>query len=115
MLKRFFPHVTMIALVAVLLVETACAVQPAAGTSTSRSPSIGQSIELSGKLTLRGNEPFVYPVVQDPGGVWQLDGLSAARASALQNQQVKIRGTVVRLDPAGMQLPMVHVESLTTP
>lgn len=113
MLKRFFPHVTMIVLVAVLLVETACAVQPAAGTSIS--PSIGQSIELSGKLTLRGNEPFVYPVVQDPGGVWQLDGLSAARASALQNQQVKIRGTVVRLDPAGMQLPMVHVESLTTP
>lgn len=113
MLKRFFPHVTSIALVAALLAETACAVQPAAGTPTS--PSIGQSIELAGKLTLRGNEPFVYPVVQDPSGVWQLDGLPAARASTLQNRQVKIRGTVVRLDPAGTQLPMVHVESLTTP
>jgi hypothetical protein len=113
MLKRFFPHVTFIALIAVLLAQTACAVQPAAGTSMG--PSIGQSIELAGKLTLRGNEPFVYPVVQDKSGVWQLDGLPAARASALQNRPVNIRGTVVRLDSDGAQLPMVHVESLTTP
>ncbi|MGH8779891.1 hypothetical protein [Paraburkholderia sp.] len=103
MLKRFFP---LVVLATTLLIEAACAVQPT---------TVGQAIELAGKLVLRGNEPFVYPVVYDRRGVWQLDGVPSARASALQNQQVIVRGTVVRLDPSGIQLPMVHVESLTTP
>ena len=100
--KRLF------ALALPLVMSAACA----SGVSGVSSVSLGGPVELSGKLVLRGNDPFVYPVVYDARGVWELQGVPKAQASALQNQQVSVRGTVTRLDPGGFQLPAVQVKSL---
>jgi hypothetical protein len=72
-----------------------------------------RSIELHGKLVLRGNDPFVYAVVVNDEGVWKLHGVPLQQAAALQNRQVDIRGTVVGERSAGAELPVVQVRSLT--
>jgi hypothetical protein len=90
-------------LLAVLLVSAAAACAAGAG----------RSVELRGKLLLRGNAPFVYVVVLSGDGVWKLDGVPLTQACALQNQQVDVHGTVVRERPAGAELPAVQVRSLT--
>ncbi|MBN3767653.1 hypothetical protein [Burkholderia sp. Ac-20365] len=74
----------------------------------------GESVDLSGRLALRGNEPFIYPVVYDARGVFELEGMTREQALSLQNQQVKVHGTVTRADMHGAQLPAVRVESLKT-
>jgi hypothetical protein len=94
---------------ALVLMQTACAatIKPAMQQ--------GDSIDLSGRLALRGNEPFVYPVVYDARGVFELEGIPRERALSLQNQQVKVHGTITRVNNADtqrVQLPAVRVESL---
>jgi hypothetical protein len=75
--------------------------------------SAGDPVDLSGRLALRGNEPFIYPVVYDAHGVWELEGLSREQALSLQNQQVKVHGTITRAaDAKSVQLPAVQVQSL---
>ncbi|CAG4906358.1 hypothetical protein [Paraburkholderia saeva] len=95
----------LVALALPLMMSVACA-------SGAGAVSVGAPVELSGKLVLRGNEPFVYPVVYDARGVWELQGVPKAQASVLQNQQVSVQGTVTRLDPGGFQLPAVQVKTL---
>jgi hypothetical protein len=56
-------------------------------------------------------EPFTYPFVYDARGVFELEGLTREQALSLQNQQVKVHGTLTRADTQGVQLPAVHVES----
>lgn len=73
---------------------------------------VGAPVDLSGRLALRGNEPFIYPVVYDTRGVWELEGMSREQALSLQNQQVKVHGTITRADPKSFQLPAAHVDSL---
>jgi hypothetical protein len=95
---------------ALVLMQTACAatIKPAMQQQ-------GDSIDLSGQLALRGNEPFVYPVVYDARGVFELEGIPRERALSLQNQQVKVHGTITRVNNADtqrVQLPAVRVESL---
>jgi hypothetical protein len=74
----------------------------------------GESVDLSGRLALRGNEPFIYAVVYDARGVFELEGITRDDAIALQNQQVDVHGTITRIDTHGAQLPAVQVESLRT-
>jgi hypothetical protein len=74
----------------------------------------GDPVDLSGRLALRGNEPFVYPVVYDERGVFELEGITRGEALMLQNRQVSVHGTITRADPGGARLPAVHVELLRT-
>lgn len=96
-------------LAAMVLMQTACA--------ATMQPTMqqGDAVDLSGRLALRGNEPFIYPVVYDARGVFELEGITRERALSLQNQQVKVHGTITRVDNADtqhVQLPAVRVESL---
>jgi len=93
-----------LALAALALMHAACA-------ATLHS---GESVDLSGRLALRGNEPFIVPVVYDARGVFELQGVTREQALSLQNQQVNVHGTVTRAEMNGAQLPAVHVESLKT-
>ena len=93
-----------IALCALALMQAACATPM----------QTGEAVDLSGRLALRGNEPFIYAVVYDARGVFELEGVTRAQALSLQNQQVKVHGTVTRAQMQGPQLPAVHVDSLQT-
>jgi hypothetical protein len=98
MFKRFS------AFAALAIMQAACAASVALHA--------GESVDLSGRLALRGNEPFIYPVIYDARGVFELEGIARKQALALQNQPVKVHGTVVRADTQGPRLPAVHVETL---
>lgn len=90
-------------LISIVLMQTACAA----------TLPVGEPVDLSGRLALRGNEPFIYPVVYDARGVWELEGVSREKALSLQNQQVKVHGTITRAVKANsVQLPAVQVQSL---
>ncbi|HWT37547.1 MAG TPA: hypothetical protein VN289_14770 [Paraburkholderia sp.] len=93
-----------VALAALALVHAACA-------ATLQN---GESIDLSGRFALRGNEPFIVAVVYDARGVFQLEGITRGEALLLQNRQVRVHGTITRADTQGAQLPAVHVEWLQT-
>jgi hypothetical protein len=73
----------------------------------------GQTVDLHGKLVLRGNVPFVKVVVLSGNDVWQLEGVPLERASPLQNRQVEVHGIVIRDRPEGPELPTIQVQSLT--
>jgi hypothetical protein len=71
----------------------------------------GDTVELHGRLVLRGNEPFVYPVVfDDTGGVWALEGISRPDAAKLQNHIVRVTATVTSEDASR---PAVQVQSIS--
>ncbi|WP_236591698.1 XdhC family protein [Paraburkholderia metrosideri] len=70
-----------------------------------------RSIPLHGRLVLRGNEPFVYPVVfDDTGGVWALEGISRPDAAKLQNHIVRVTATVTSEDASR---PAAQVQSIS--
>jgi hypothetical protein len=91
-------------LAALALMQAACA--------ASMPLHAGDPVDLSGRLALRGNEPFIYPVIYDARGVVELEGMSREQALALQNQMVQIHGTVTRADNQHARLPAVHIETL---
>ncbi|ACC72958.1 hypothetical protein PPMP20_28260 [Paraburkholderia phymatum] len=72
----------------------------------------GETVDLAGRLALRGNEPFIVPVVYDARGVFELEGVTREQAISLQNQQVEVHGRITRVEMHGAQLPAVHVETL---
>ena len=74
----------------------------------------GDPVDLLGRLALRGNEPFVYAVVYDERGVFELEGVTRGEALMLQNRQVSVHGTITRAETGGARLPAVHVELLRT-
>jgi hypothetical protein len=73
----------------------------------------GDRVDLRGTLTLRGNEPFTYPVVTDGKHIWQLVGVDQATAARLQNRVVHVTGRVAETAGAD-RLPAVQVDSVTT-
>ena len=71
----------------------------------------GDPVDLHGTLTLRGNEPFTYPVVSDGKLAWQLKGVDHATALRLQGRVVHVTGRVAEGGaPSG--LPVVQVEAV---
>jgi predicted small secreted protein len=81
--------------------------------SACAAPAVGQDIELTGKLVLRGTAEFITPtVLTKEDGVWALEGLKREDASDHQNAQVRVRGKVTRGRESKAILPAVHVESL---
>jgi hypothetical protein len=70
----------------------------------------GQRLDLAGKMDMRGNAPFAYPVVATSDGVWQLEGLSAQQAAQWQNRPVRVYGTVIRVKKNGPELPALRVD-----
>jgi hypothetical protein len=95
MLKRLVP------LLLLPVLTCACASQPV----------VGQHLIVSGKLVLRGNDPFTVPVVYDATGPWELEGVAREDASRLQNTDVAAEGDVSRTGTAG-QLPALKVGTL---
>lgn len=72
----------------------------------------GSALDVRGTLTLRGNEPFAYPVVANGDAVWQLVGLDHAVALRLQNHVVHVTGHAAgAAAPSG--LPAIQVDSIT--
>jgi hypothetical protein len=83
-----------------------------AGTACAGTAHPGDRVDLRGTLTLRGNEPFTYPVVSDGKHMWQLVGVDHATAGRLQNRVVHVTGRVA--ETAGPStLPAVQVDSVT--
>jgi hypothetical protein len=72
----------------------------------------GDRVDLRGTLTLRGNEPFTYPVVTDGKNIWQLVGVDQATSARLQNRVVHVTGRVAETAGAA-RLPAVQVDSVT--
>ncbi|WP_432719655.1 hypothetical protein R0381_000206 [Jeongeupia wiesaeckerbachi] len=71
----------------------------------------GQSVVLLGKLVLKGSEPHTYPVLQMPNGIdWKLEGLTLPEASALQNRDLEVRGTVLQRSESGPKPASLWVE-----
>ncbi|MFM0013422.1 hypothetical protein PQR46_19830 [Paraburkholderia sediminicola] len=66
---------------------------------------------MSGKLVLRGNDPFTVPVVYDTTGSWELEGVAREDASRLQNTEVAAEGVVIRTGMNG-QSPALKVSTL---
>ncbi|GHD68345.1 hypothetical protein [Jeongeupia chitinilytica] len=75
---------------------------------------LGQPMTLEGKLVLKGNAPFVVPVLQTAKGNWELRGLAEQTAARLQNKQLQVSGTVSRLQQ-GPALPQLQVSSVNEP
>ncbi|WP_146039497.1 MULTISPECIES: hypothetical protein [unclassified Variovorax] len=83
--------------------------------SACAAPSVGQHIELTGKLVLRGTAEFNTPaVVTKDAGVWALEGLSPEEAARRQNTRVRVHGTVTRAREAKAVGPRLRVDSLET-
>ncbi|SIT35667.1 exported hypothetical protein [Paraburkholderia ribeironis] len=82
------------------------------GTACAGTPHVGDKVEVRGTLTIRGNEPFTYPVVSTSAKVWQLVGVERASAMKLQNRIVHVTGHVAaNAVPSG--LPAIQVDSVT--
>lgn len=82
-----------------------------AGTACAGTPHVGDPIELRGTLTLKGNEPFTYPVVADGTKLWELVGVDHATALKLQTHVVRVNGHVTTTGvPSG--LPAIQVDSI---
>lgn len=60
---------------------------------------------MSRKLILRGNEPFVTPVVYDANGPWEMKGMSRQEAVRLQNTTVALVGDVTRPNQVAHRCP----------
>ena len=76
-------------------------------------PALGERVELTGKLVLRGPSEFSAPAVMTrDSGVWLLEGPGAADARSRQNQQVRVRGTVTRLGEGTVIPPSLRVEEI---
>jgi hypothetical protein len=90
-----------------------CAFILCAGTACAGVAHPGDPVDLHGTLTLRGNEPFTYPVVSDGNAVWQLTGVDHATARRLQGRVVHVTGRVAQAAlPAG--LPVIQVDAVVT-
>ncbi|WP_233852128.1 hypothetical protein [Paraburkholderia sp. HD33-4] len=82
------------------------------GTACADTPHIGDMVEVQGTLTIRGNEPFTYPVVSSGTKIWQLVGIDRAVAMKLQNSIVHVTGHVgSNAVPSG--LPAIQVDTVT--
>ncbi|MFL9908338.1 hypothetical protein [Paraburkholderia sp. RL17-337-BIB-A] len=96
MIRRFAPYLSALVCSAAL-----------AGTIT-----VGAPVELTGRLALRGNEPFVYAVLYEPTGVWELQGIAIENARQLQGNTVDVKGIVERTGSSGVQLPALLVRKM---
>ncbi|WP_454754589.1 hypothetical protein [Cupriavidus necator] len=75
--------------------------------------SVGQHLDISGRVSLGGNAPFIYPVIQTRGGVvWVLDGVDPDSIKPLLGKQAQVAGAVSRTDKPGPVLPVIDVDSL---
>ncbi len=72
----------------------------------------GDSVEMSGTLRIRGNVPFQHPVlVTGAGESWDLEGMTAERATALSGRAVRVRGVVVAPRTPNAWAAILRVES----
>jgi hypothetical protein len=84
-----------------------------AGTACAGVAHPGDPVDLRGTLTLRGNEPFTYPVVSDGKSIWQLVGVDHATAVRLQGRVVHVTGRAADTTvPSG--LSAIKVDSIVT-
>jgi hypothetical protein len=90
-----------------------CAFVLCTGTACAGVAHSGDPVDVHGTLTLRGNEPFTYPVVSDGHAMWQLTGVDHATAVRLQGRTVHVTGRVGEAAlPSG--LPVIQVDSVVT-
>lgn len=73
------------------------------------------TMEIEGRLVLRGNEPFVHPVVVvSDSEQWALLGVRRSDVERHQNQVVRVRGLVVQAaTPSTARLPSLRVQDLS--
>lgn len=84
----------------------------ATGTACASAARLGDPVDLQGTLTLRGNEPFTYPVISTGTKIWQLVGMDHAAAAKLQTRLVHVTGHVTS-DAVPSGLPAIQVDSVT--
>lgn len=82
------------------------------GVTSACATQAGDAVKLHGRLTLRSNEPFVYPVIRDASGDWKLEGLARQDAAKLQNRVVRVKGTSVPVS-GSVEQRAARVEAIT--
>jgi hypothetical protein len=82
------------------------------GTACAGTPHVGDTVAIQGTLTIRGNEPFTYPVVSTGTKIWQLVGVDHASVMKLQNRIVHVTGHVAT-DAVPSGLPAIQADSVT--
>ncbi|BDB29718.1 hypothetical protein Tamer19_38180 [Cupriavidus sp. TA19] len=75
--------------------------------------SVGQHVEVRGRLSLRGNAPFTYWVIHTRSGVvWVLDGVDPDAVKPMLGEQVQVGGVVSRADEDQTRLPVIEVDTM---
>lgn len=76
--------------------------------------SVDQHVDISGRVFLRGNAPFTYPLIQTRRGVvWVLDGVDDPKSiKPMLGKQVEKSGAVSRTEQAGSVLPVIEVDAV---
>jgi predicted small secreted protein len=83
--------------------------------SACAAPQVGEPVELTGKLVLRGPAEFSTPaVVTKDAGAWALEGLASSEVAKRQNSQVRVHGTITKVRESAVVVPSVRVDSIET-
>lgn len=73
---------------------------------------VGQHVEVVGHVYMRGNAPFLYPVLQTSGGIiWVLDGVDRQAIEPWIGKAVHVSGAVSRWDEPHSNLPIIDVDA----
>lgn len=75
-------------------------------------PRVGDTLTLQGRLVMKGNDPVFIPVLVTGKGQWELRGLDAKKALALQARPLTVTGTVLQATGAGPSLPKLEVQQV---
>lgn len=111
-MQNFF-LVMFASLMAGLPILQGCAASPTAVEATVAQV-VQKKLTIQGVLILKGNDPFIYPVLVSADGTqWELKGLGSEEAKKLQNQPVAVQGHLIRGAGAGM-LAMFQVGEIAS-
>lgn len=100
------------ALLAVAL-TTGC-VTPAPADAATSAPKPGETVQMTGRLTLKGSMPMLQVVLtRDTGERWELTNIPPVTAGQLQNKQVAVEGKVAPAVATPLMLPSLTVSSIT--
>lgn len=85
------------------------------GTALLACAAVPASVLHRGVLHLKGNAPFVQPILEDERGqLWQLEGVDTASARELQNRRVEVEGEALaeRVPPRPPVLRVKRIRAL---
>lgn len=95
-----------------LAFTTGCAT-PTPAVAAGPAPVVGESVTMTGRLTIKGSMPMLQAVLtRETGERWELKGIQPLTAARLQNKKVSVQGKVVRATPTPMLLPSLTLTGI---